>query len=293
MTKPITLPAPAKINLFLHITGKRDDGYHLLESLMAFAGIGDRVTAEPAEILSLTIEGPFAAGLETGPGNLVLRAAEGLADLLGIVPRAHLILEKNLPVASGIGGGSADAASSLAVLCRLWKATPPRDALMKLALSLGADVPICLTGHAAIVRGIGEIIGPPIILPDVWLVLANPGIAVSTPEVFRARSTPFSAPGGEYDFSSNLIDALREQQNDLAAPAASLAPVIDQAVSELNALSGAKLSRLSGSGATAFAIFGTQAEAEQGAITLGERYPGWWIAAGPLLDRTDLANAFF
>lgn len=292
MAKPISILAPAKINLFLHITGKREDGYHLLESLMAFAGVGDRLTAAPADTLSLTIEGPFAAGLESGPDNLVMRAAEGLADRLGARPRAHLTLKKNLPIASGIGGGSADAAATLAVLSRLWGTKTPRAELMELALSLGADVPICLTGHAAMVSGIGEKIGPPIELPDAWLVLANPGIAVSTAEVFRARSAPFSAPGSEPDFSSNLIDALQLRQNDLAAPAASIAPVIDQVINELVALSGARLARLSGSGATAFAIFDTQVDAQQAAVALGERYPGWWIAVAPLLDRTDLANAF-
>lgn len=291
MTQPISFPAPAKINLFLHLTGKRDDGYHLLESLIAFADVVDRVTAEPADALTLTITGPFAEGLEAGADNLVLRAANALAALADVAPRARLTLEKNLPVASGIGGGSADAAATLAALCHLWEITPRRDDLMTLALSLGADVPICLAGHAAMVSGIGEIISPPVTLPDAWLVLANPRVAVSTADVFKARTAPFSEPGAIDDMPNDVIAGLETRQNDLAAPAAALAPEINDVITALDALTGARLVRLSGSGATAFAIFDSQAEADRGRAVLSERHPGWWIAAAALLDRTELADA--
>ena len=156
MPDRLTEPAPAKVNLYLHLTGRRDDGYHLLDSLVVFAGIGDTLSAAPAETLSLHVAGPFAAGLAGEPDNLVLRAARALAAEAGVTAGAHLVLDKHLPVASGIGGGSADAAAALRLLCRLWRLAPQPAALARLAAGLGADVPVCLAGRAARMGGIGE-----------------------------------------------------------------------------------------------------------------------------------------
>ena len=185
--------APAKINLHLHVVGRRQDGYHLLDSLVVFAGVGDWLEVSPAADLSLTLAGPFAAGLAAEPDNLVLRAARGLAELAGIRPSGALRLEKNLPVASGIGGGSADAAAALRLLCRFWAISPD---LTRLAQSLGADVPVCLLGRPALMSGTGEVLAPAPPVPDAGLVLVNPGIAVATPAVFRARAAGFSQPAG-------------------------------------------------------------------------------------------------
>ena len=164
----LTEPAPAKVNLYLHLTGRRDDGYHLLDSLVVFAGIGDTLSAAPAETLSLHVAGPFAAGLAGEPDNLVLRAARALAAEAGVTAGAHLVLDKHLPVASGIGGGSADAAAALRLLCRLWRLAPQPAALARLAAGLGADVPVCLAGSAARMGGVGERLGPAPVLPAVW-----------------------------------------------------------------------------------------------------------------------------
>ena len=176
MPDRLTEPAPAKVNLYLHLTGRRDDGYHLLDSLVVFAGIGDTLSAAPAETLSLQVTGPFAAGLAGEPDNLVLRAARALAAAAGVAAGAHLVLDKHLPVASGIGGGSADAAAALRLLCRLWRVTPQPAALARLAAGLGADVPVCLAGHAARMGGIGERLEPAPVLPACGIVLVNPGI---------------------------------------------------------------------------------------------------------------------
>ena len=211
MPDRLTEPAPAKVNLYLHLTGRRDDGYHLLDSLVVFAGIGDTLSAAPAETLSLQVAGPFAAGLAGEPDNLVLRAARALAAEAGVTAGAHLVLDKHLPVASGIGGGSADAAAALRLLCRLWRLAPQPAALARLAAGLGADVPVCLAGRAARMGGIGERLGPAPVLPACGIVLVNPGIQVATAEVFRARHGPWSEPA-----------ALPAGWDDVAAMAADL-----------------------------------------------------------------------
>src|SRR4051794_13788122 len=183
--------ASAKINLHLHVVGRRPDGYHLLDSLVVFAGAADRLTVEPGE-LSLTVTGPFAAGLETESDNLVLRAARALAAHAGVPATGRLVLEKILPVASGIGGGSADAAATLRLLSRFWGLDVGQGTLAGLAARLGADVPVCVASHAAVMSGIGEVLAPAPVLPEVGIVLVNPGVAVSTPAVFRARDGGFS-----------------------------------------------------------------------------------------------------
>ena len=277
-------PAPAKINFFLHVTGKRPDGYHILDSLVVFAGIGDRLHAEPADGLSLRVTGPFAAGLSGEADNLVLRAARALADALGIVPRAALVLEKNLPVASGIGGGSADAAATLRLLSRLWDATLAPPVMHKLSERLGADVPVCLLGKPTRMRGIGEQLDPAPTLPPCGIVLVNPGVALATADVFRARRTGFSEPAIlPADWASPIImaDGLRHLTNDLQPPAMALQPAIGAVLAALAARPGCLLARMSGSGATCFGLFASPDQATEQAAAISRL--GWWVWGGEIL----------
>jgi len=179
--------APAKVNLFLHVTGKRADGYHLLDSLAVFAGVADRLSFVPAETLSLAVTGPFVASLSAEPDNLVLRAARALAEACGVRPSGALTLDKHIPVASGTGGGSADAAAALRLLCRAWNVAPDAAVLERIASGLGADVPVCLRNQPLRMRGVGEILTPAPELPECGMVLVNPGIPLATAAVFRAR----------------------------------------------------------------------------------------------------------
>ncbi len=268
--------APAKVNLYLHVTGKRADGYHLLDSLAVFPDVGDTVSAATDEGLTLHVGGPCGAGLVGEADNLVLRAAR----LLGPGRAAALRLTKHLPVASGIGGGSADAAAALHVLRELWGIA--NADLPALALQLGADVPVCLASHPARMQGIGEILAPAPQLPDFGMVLANPGVAVPTPAVFRARQGGFSPapalPETWADVAAMVTDLAR-WNNDLQAAAIGIAPVIGEVLEALTALPGAKLARMSGSGATCFAIFETPAQAAAAAKQLHEP---WWRWGGGL-----------
>ena len=274
--------APAKVNLHLHVVGRRPDGYHLLDSLVVFAGVGDQLTVSAADGLSLSVTGRFAAGLAADDDNLVLRAARLLAARAGIRPAAKLVLEKNLPVASGIGGGSADAAAALRLLCRFWRLDP--GMVRRLAGDLGADVPVCLAGTPALMAGIGELLMAAPRLPDVGIVLVNPGVAVATPAVFRARGGAFSAAaqfadGGWCDVGS-FVAALRGVGNDLQAPAQALAPVVSDVLAAVSAASGCRLGRMSGSGATCFGLFDTAGAARAAAGTIDR--DGWWVWGGGL-----------
>ncbi|WP_297444052.1 4-(cytidine 5'-diphospho)-2-C-methyl-D-erythritol kinase [Acidocella sp.] len=269
--------APAKVNLCLHVTGKRGDGYHLLDSLAVFADVCDVVRVEAAETLSLTIDGPFGAVLRAESDNLLLKAARLLAPTRG----AALKLEKNLPVASGIGGGSADAAAALRLLADLWGLEEVD--LAPLALRLGADVPVCLASKPVRMQGIGEILLPAPSLPEFGMVLVNPGVAVPTPAVFKARTGPFSAPPAlpaAWAGFADMIAGLAACTNDLEAPAIGVAPVIGEVLAALNALPGAALARMSGSGATCFALF-ESAQAARAAAAMIDR-PGWWCWGGGL-----------
>ncbi|EKV32613.1 4-diphosphocytidyl-2-C-methyl-D-erythritol kinase [Caenispirillum salinarum AK4] len=291
MSQTLTEVAPAKVNLTLHVVAKRDDGYHLLDSLMAFAGIGDVLTAEPADALSLTVTGPFsdslAAALPAGADNIVLKAGRRLADAVGVTAGAALTLDKRLPVAAGIGGGSADAAAALRLLSRLWAVDLPRPDLFALALDLGADVPVCLHGRAANVSGVGERLEDAPALPPAWLVLANPLVGVSTPAVFKARRGRFNLPAPLTEAPADartLARALSVRANDLTKAAVSLAPEIGSLLVDLGALEGCLLARMSGSGATCWGLFETEAAARAGAARLSEARPDWWATAAPLLS---------
>lgn len=279
--------APAKVNLYLQVVGRRPDGYHLLDSLVVFAGVGDTIRVRPSDRLSLAIEGPTAAALSGMGDNVVLKAAERLAEAAGIPAHADIVLEKRLPVAAGIGGGSADGAATLRALCRLWNLSPDAGVLSSIALSLGADVPVCLGGRPTQMGGIGEILAPAVPLPSAWLVLVNPRVGLSTPAVFKARSGNFSpvAPLDEAPATaSDLARMLRDRRNDLMAPAISLAPVVAEMLSAIDATPGCLLARMSGSGATCFGLFADEASAGAAARALTQDHPGWWIAAAPVLS---------
>ncbi len=271
--------APAKVNLTLHVTGQRADGYHLLDSLVAFADVGDRITAAPADQLTLTIDGPRAAGLAADTDNLVLRAARLMGDR-----GAALRLTKRLPVSSGIGGGSADAAATIRALAQLWHLPLP-DPLT--TAQLGADVPVCLAGRACRMSGVGERLDPLPALPPVWLVLANPGLPLSTPAVFGALTDRQGAPMPtllpRFASAADLAGFLSLQRNDLEPAARCLAPVIATVLEALAAQEDCLLARMSGSGATCFGLFASAMTADAAARAVGLAHPGWWVAAAKAL----------
>jgi 4-diphosphocytidyl-2-C-methyl-D-erythritol kinase len=278
----LTSFAPAKVNLFLHVTGKRDDGYHLLDSLAVFPAVGDLLSLEAAGALLLAVSGRFGSSLSAEPDNLVLRAARLLASKAGVPAAARLHLEKNLPVASGIGGGSADAAAALRLMARHWNISAP---LQQIALALGADVPVCLTCRPVRMAGIGEVLSPAPKLPVFGMVLVNPGVPVATAEVFRARRRDFSTAASLPDAwpdAAAMAAGLSALRNDLEEAAIALAPGIAAALSALRALPDVLLARMSGSGATCFAIFGTPAEAANAAASI--RHAGWWCWGGGLYE---------
>ena len=272
-------PAHAKVNLCLNVVGRREDGYHLLESLVAFVDLADRVDARPADRLSLDLEGPLAGSLAGETDNLVLKAARLLADRAGVAPRAAIRLYKQVPVAAGLGGGSADAAAALRELVELWRVAMPEEELFDLAARLGADVPMCLAGRTAFVSGVGERLAwaPP--LPECAVLLVNPGTALPTRDVFSARRGAFSptrpAPRAWKDLTE-LAGVLADRGNDLATAATSLAPVIGQMLETLRR-SGARHAAMSGSGATCFALYESPEQAHRAASTLPT---AWWRHVG-------------
>lgn len=290
MPLPLATRAPAKINLSLRVLGRRADGYHELDSLVAFAGVGDALALRPKEPAGLEISGPFAAGLSAAPDNLVLKAEQALrAEIAGLRSgRFHLV--KRLPVASGIGGGSADAAAALRLLARLNGLPPTHPALLAAAGRVGADVPVCLEARARVMAGIGERLGPPLRLPRLFALLVNPGVAVETAAVFRALGLQ---PGQDYADAActagpdapaattpaALIAALSEIGNDLEAPARKVAPMVATVLAELAALPGCRLARMSGSGATCFALFDDCRASAAAGKMLTRRQPDWWVKA--------------
>jgi 4-diphosphocytidyl-2-C-methyl-D-erythritol kinase len=277
--------APAKINLFLHVGARRPDGYHDLCSLAAFADVGDRLTAEPDDSLSLTVAGPFAAELAGGDDdNLVAHAALALrawARGKGLQCNdMRLRLEKNLPVASGVGGGSSDAAATLKLLDQVWQLNARRSDLQAIAVKLGADVPACLIAAATLMQGIGERLTPWPALPPLPVVLVNPGISLMTADVFRAlkmhSGTDAPAPVA-FKSPREVADWLRVLRNDLEEPARRIAPVVGNVLSEISATSGCLLARMSGSGATCFGLYQSDAAASAAASALRASRPDWWI----------------
>jgi 4-diphosphocytidyl-2-C-methyl-D-erythritol kinase len=279
----IAVLAPAKVNLYLHVLGRRPDGYHLLDSLVVFAACGDRIEVAAADALRLTVDGLFANDIPTGEDNLVLRATRALADEFGRPATAAIRLTKSLPVAAGIGGGSSDAAATLRALLRLWRIDIDGGRLRRLALALGADVPMCLDARPSFVGGIGERIEPAPDLPSCALVLINPRIALPTAQVFARRAGPFSQAArfnGAWPADARELAALlTRRRNDLAAAVMAIAPEVARVLDALAATPGVMLARMSGSGATCFGLCETQASAAAAARALAARYPQWWIEA--------------
>jgi 4-diphosphocytidyl-2-C-methyl-D-erythritol kinase len=274
--------ARAKVNLWLNVVGRRGDGYHLLHSLVAFADLGDTLRIAPAHGVSLVVEGLGAADLPAGDDNLVLKAARLLAGEADEKAGAAFRLVKRIPAAAGLGGGSADAAAALRGLCRLWRLGLPSAALSALAARLGADVPMCLGQRACLASGVGERLEPAPPLPSCGLMLVNPGVALSTPEVFAARRGDFS-PARPIDRPwsdlAGLVAALAMRGNDLTEAAVGIQPVVGDVLAALRRTRGVRYAAMSGSGATCFALYDTVAAAEHAATELPAP---WWRHVGHL-----------
>jgi 4-diphosphocytidyl-2-C-methyl-D-erythritol kinase len=281
--------APAKVNLTLRVLGRRADGFHEIESLVAFAGVGDRLSLAPGGDLTLTVRGPSAAAAGATADNLVLKAARALADRVPTVGAGSFDLEKRLPVAAGLGGGSADAAAALRLLARANKLAPDDPLLYAAARATGADVPVCLDPRTRLMRGIGEILSGPLKLPPLQGVLVNPGVALPTRAVF-ARWKPPAAPVVPADLTvltamikrDQLLRFLLSQKNDLEAPAIALAPAVADVLLALQSQPQCELARMSGSGSTCFAIFRSAADAIKAAEAVHAAHPGWWVRATAL-----------
>ena len=280
MTETLTELAPAKINLTLRVLRRRADGYHDLDSLVAFADLADTVRFTPGDVFSLRVSGPGAAECGDLSANLILRAAEALAIKVPGLTRGVFDLDKRLPVAAGLGGGSSDAAAPLRLLARANGIAANDPRIVAAAENVGADVPVCLDPVARVMRGIGHDLGPPVGLPPLPALLVNPRVAVPTAAVFRALAvTPQGnpAPANPPTASGALTDWLQTQGNDLETPARTIAPVIGDVLDALRALPGADVVRMSGSGATCFALFPSLAAAKAAEAALSAAQPHWWV----------------
>lgn len=281
VTKTDTEFAPAKLNLCLHVTGRRADGYHFLDSLVVFAGVGDRISLTDAKQVTLRVQGPEASDLSPDEDNLVLRAARAMA-----VTDVALKLWKVLPVASGIGGGSADAAATLRILARRMGHEPEAS----VAFALGADVPVCLAGRPARMRGIGEALSALPKLPPLWCILVNPRVAIATPSIFAAlesRENPPlpEVPNAGWADAGALARWLKAgTKNDLQPAALQIAPILSDVVATISGTPDCLLSRMSGSGATCFGLYASLSAAQRAAETISAGRPGWWVADAAILD---------
>ena len=279
--------APAKVNLTLHITGQRDDGYHLLDSLVVFAGVADQITATIAPDMRMSVSGPFSIGVPTDHTNLIMRAAETLRTARGVNKAAALTLEKHLPHAAGIGSGSSDAAATLTLLADLW-GVAPLPATAPEVLALGADVPVCVAApRPARMSGIGDVLSPVAALPDCAMVLVRPPVDVPTGPVFKGLATKDGAPmadlpdGLDYE---GFVRWLTAQRNDLLAPAQAIAPQVAEAIAKLQSLPAVSFAGMSGSGATCFALVKDMATARHVARIVQVAKMDWWVAPAPLLQ---------
>jgi 4-diphosphocytidyl-2-C-methyl-D-erythritol kinase len=278
--------APAKVNLTLSVLGRRADGYHLLDSLVAFADVGDCLTLRPEETLSLTVRGEGAAAAGSCEDNLVFKAARALKIELPSLKVGRFTLDKRLPVAAGLGGGSSDAAAALRLLARLNRFDPADPRLLRVARKLGADVPVCVDPRPRRMRGIGEVLSGPLRIPRLPAVLINPGVALPTKNVFamlglkpggpRKRAAQWrSLPAGR----DNLMELLGRRSNDLESPAVKLAPAVARVIAALRGEAECGLARMSGSGATCFGLFYSPRAAAVAARNLSAAHPRWWIKA--------------
>lgn len=282
----IKASAPAKVNLTLHVTGQREDGYHLLDSLVVFANVADQLGATTAPDLSVTVNGPFSAGVPTDHSNLIIRAAEALRSVRGVKLGAALSLEKHLPHAAGIGSGSSDAAATLAMLAELW-GVAPLPATAPEVIALGADVPVCVGAPTPIrMSGIGDVRSPVPALPNCALVLARPPVDVPTGPVFEGLATKDGAPMTPMPDGLNFDGFARWlaiQRNDLQAPAEVIAPLITEAITKLQSLPDVAVAGMSGSGATCFALIKDMATARRVARIMQVAHMDWWVAPAEVL----------
>jgi 4-diphosphocytidyl-2-C-methyl-D-erythritol kinase len=275
--------APAKINLTLRVCGRRADGYHELESLVAFADLADTVTLQPASKNELEIAGPFAA--KSGPiaENLVVKACAKLYEQFSTLNGGRFRLEKNIPVAAGLGGGSADAAATMRLVARLNGIAIDDPRIKLAAIAVGADVPVCIESRARVMRGVGEILSAPIELPSVPAVLVNPRMALATRDVFNSLAMPHSGNSAIADLAQvpeklePLIEFLKHHSNDLTEAACACAPVVGDILGALRAIPGVSLARMSGSGPTCFALFASQDAAATAAERLADKRKDWWV----------------
>jgi 4-diphosphocytidyl-2-C-methyl-D-erythritol kinase len=272
--------ASAKINLTLRVLGRRADGYHDLESLVAFADLADTLTLQPGVTTSLDIAGPFAGLSGPTADNLVLKAVAALRQRIESVTAGHFLLEKNIPVAAGIGGGSADAAAALRLLARVNGLVLDDPRLMEAAMAVGADVPVCLASRPRIMRGVGDRLSPPLALPPLAAVLVNPGVALATRDVFAKFVSAQGSKGSIADVPRTedaVIAFLASHENDLTQGAIACVPVIAVVLDALRAIPGVRLARMSGSGATCYALFTTLGEAAAAAWLLQAAHKDWWV----------------
>jgi 4-diphosphocytidyl-2-C-methyl-D-erythritol kinase len=286
--------APAKVNLTLRVLGRRADGYHDIESLVAFAGVGDGLTLVPGQTLTLAVRGPTASAAGESADNLVLKAARALAERVTGLRLGAFALAKRLPVAAGLGGGSADAAAALRLLARANDIAIGDPRLLEAAKATGADVPVCLDPRPRVMRGIGDVLSAPLKLARMRAVLVNPGVAVPTRDVFAALGLAAgqAAPaGGPPVDLAHPADAIERGRNDLEGPAIEREPVIAQLLAVLRKLPGCRVARMSGSGATCFAIFDKAASATAAAHTLRVGYPAWWVRPTTLGDQSGRAKS--
>ncbi len=289
MTAPLSEPAPAKINLTLRVLARRDDGLHEIESLVAFAEIADALTLAMGRPLGLDLQGANAEACGPLTDNLVLKAAKALAARVPALRLGHFLLTKHLPVAAGLGGGSADAAAALRLIARANELALDDPRIVEAARSTGADVPVCLDRQSRLMRGVGERLSDPIQLPKLASLLANPGVLVPTKDVFaafdRMRRREAAKSDGVPAIPTDpaaLFAYLAKAPNDLEAAAIAVAPVIAEVLAALRALPQCRLARMSGSGATCFALFDSARAAAAGELALSAAHPGWWVRATAL-----------
>lgn len=282
MNEPLIEKAPAKINLTLRVLGRREDGYHELESLVAFADVADKLDLEPGDAATLEISGPYAAACGAIGDNLVIKACAALGERIPGLKAGRFLLDKQLPVAAGIGGGSADAAAALRLLVRTNGLARDDERLADAALATGADVPVCLHATARIMQGVGERLSAPVALPELPAVLVNPGVPLATRAVFAT----FAGSQGSTSPLKNLprtrddmIEFLTRHGNDLTQAAIACAPAVSDALIALRALPGIQLARMSGSGPTCFALFRSSGEAQAAARRLAAEHKNWWVRA--------------
>ena len=298
MINSATVAAPAKVNLTLHVTGRRTDGYHVLDSIVGFAAVYDHITLSPSESLTLSVSGPEAAHVPSTEDNLAVRAVRFLASELNVNDSVHLALEKHIPVSAGLGGGSADAAAALKAAQKLWGRqmdSPVIDPAM--TVDLGADVPVCYFGRPARVTGIGDMVTllPP--WPETWLVLVNPRVPLPTAQVFTTFAGPMDPADkslvvrGWSKSAADFVGVLNRGRNSLTDAAVSLVPQIGEVLAALESTSNCLLARMSGSGPTCFGLFAADPEAQAAADQIAAQAPEWWVQAAKLLSAADADDA--